>query len=344
MQDRTPIAPDHPFVFVDPVSARQFALACKFGETALPVLVTGPTGAGKEIMARVIHESSPRARGPFIAINCSAISPSLAEDLLFGHEKGAFTGAQAAMPGCFEQAQGGTLFLDEIGEMPLELQPKLLRLLQERKLTRLGGTREISVDVRIVAATNANLRDDIRQGRFREDLYYRLSTFSLRLPRLAERPLDIKPLALLMLQKHAGSRPLPQLSDAAMAQLLAYPWPGNVRELENVMARALLLCNGAEITAADLAFDDEPAGSTGLAVLPEPVSPLPQPGTVAGLSVAEPLQDFYRLEQTRILEAMQGARCREEAASRLGISKRTLRHKLQQLRLVGVAVPKVYQR
>lgn len=332
MHDKTTTPPDQPFVFVDPVSARQFALACKFGETALPVLISGPTGAGKEIMARVIHESSPRARGPFIAINCSAISPSLAEDILFGHERGAFTGAQSAVPGCFEQAQGGTLFLDEIGEMPPELQPKLLRLLQERRLTRLGGTREISVDVRIVAATNANLREDMREGRFREDLFYRLSTLSLRLPRLAERPRDILPLALLMLQKHAAGREIPRLAEDAVARLLVHAWPGNVRELENVMARALLLCSGTEITAADLAFDDD-----------DPVAPLDLPGLPATPSLS-PRDNHRHLEHVRVLTAIEGARCREEAATRLGISERTLRYKLQQMRRAGLAVPKVYQR
>jgi two-component system response regulator FlrC len=336
MSDKSPTSANQPFVFVDPASARQFALACKFGETALPVLITGPTGAGKEIMARVIHESSPRSRGPFIAINCSAITPSLAEDLLFGHEKGAFTGAHSPMPGCFEQAEGGTLFLDEIGEMPLELQPKLLRLLQERKLTRLGGSREISVDIRIVAATNANLREDIRHGRFREDLYYRLSTFALRLPRLAERPRDIKPLALLMLQKHAAGRPMPQLADEALARLLAYPWPGNVRELENVMARAMLMCDGKTVTVADLAFDDEGELPLGDLLTPEDWSEQCPAATLQST--------VRRLEQNRILDAMRGARCREEAALRLGISERTLRHKLQQMRQEGLVVPKVYQR
>ncbi|MEY4641464.1 MAG: Nif-specific regulatory protein [Pseudomonadota bacterium] len=336
MPDKIPTSANQPFVFVDPASARQFALACKFGETALPVLITGPTGAGKEIMARVIHESSPRARGPFIAINCSAITPSLAEDLLFGHEKGAFTGAHSPMPGCFEQADGGTLFLDEIGDMPLDLQPKLLRLLQERKLTRLGGTREMKIDIRIVAATNANLRDEIRQGRFREDLYYRLSTFALRLPRLAERQRDIKPLALLMLQKHAGGRPMPQLADDALARLLAYPWPGNVRELENVMARAMLMCDGITVTAADLAFDDEGDQPQG--------NPSVQESCVEAYPPASLQSTVRRLEQNRILETVRSARCREEAALLLGISERTLRQKLQQMRQEGLAVPKVYQR
>jgi two-component system response regulator FlrC len=232
------------------------------------------------------------------------------------------------------------LFLDEIGEMPLELQPKLLRLLQERKLTRIGGTREISVDVRIVAATNANLREDIRLGAFREDLYYRLSTFALRLPRLAERPRDIKALALLLLQKHACGRPVPRLDDSAIHCLLQHSWPGNVRELENVMARALIMCSGEAVTADDILFDegtDDDLQACAAGAGSQPLRAVPP------LDVS--LERSTRnLEHRRIVEAMQDARCREEAATRLGISERTLRHKLQRMREQGLNVPKVYSR
>lgn len=324
---------DQPFVFVDPVSAKLFSLACKVGLTNMPVLITGPTGAGKEIMARVVHESSLRADNPFVAINCSAITPSLAEDLLFGHERGAFTGANGSHPGCFEQAEGGTLFLDEIGEMPLELQPKLLRVLQEKKLTRIGGKREIPIDVRIVAATNANMHEDIRQGLFREDLYYRLSAFNLQLPALAERPLDIKALALLMLQKHAAGQEVPVLSKETLDVLLSHHWPGNIRELENVMARALLLCDGGTITPDDLMFDQPVAQATH------------EKGSVTNIQVSGTLQQSAReVEFQQIIDAMRVSRCRGDAAARLGISERTLRFKLQRMRQAGMDVPKVYSR
>jgi len=327
------ISTDQPFVFVDPVSAKVFNLACKVGLTNMPVLITGPTGAGKEIMARVVHESSERADKPFVAINCSAITPSLAEDLLFGHERGAFTGANGPHAGCFEQAEGGTLFLDEIGEMPLELQPKLLRVLQEKKLTRIGGKREIPIDVRIVAATNANMHEDIQQGLFREDLYYRLSAFNLQLPALAERPLDIKALALLMLQKHAIGQVVPELSKEALHVLLSYHWPGNVRELENVMARALLLCDGGIISPDELMFD-------------QPVEQaISRRGSVNSIHESGTLQESSReMECQQIIEAMRISRSRGDAATRLGISERTLRYKLQRMRQAGMDVPKVYSR
>jgi len=323
---------DQPFVFVDPVSAKVFNLACKVGLTNMPVLITGPTGAGKEIMARVVHESSVRADKPFIAINCSAITPSLAEDLLFGHERGAFTGANGPHAGCFEQAEGGTLFLDEIGEMPLELQPKLLRVLQEKKLTRIGGKREIAIDVRIVAATNANMHEDIQQGLFREDLYYRLSAFNLQLPALSDRPLDIKALALLMLQKHAVAQEVPEISKEALHVLLSHHWPGNVRELENVMARALLLCDGAIITPNELMFDQPSEHVT------------PAHGSVTSQVVGTLQESAREVECKQIIEAMRVSHCRGDAATRLGISERTLRYKLQRMRQAGMEVPKVYSR
>jgi two-component system response regulator FlrC len=321
---------EQPFVFIDPASAAVFRLACKVGQASMPVMITGPTGAGKEIMARVVHESSQRERGPFIAINCSAITPSLAEDLLFGHEKGAFTGATSSHAGCFEQANGGTLFLDEIGEMPLELQPKLLRVLQERKLTRIGGKQEVHIDVRVVAATNVNLRQQIERGGFREDLYYRLSTFALRLPSLAERPMDIKPLALLFMQKHANGNELPELGSAALDVLLRHTWPGNVRELENVIARAMLLCEGKMIRVEDLMFDEYLDQNTESTCTPE---------IHATLHQSTALNEYQK-----IITVMRDANCRSKAAEVLGISERTLRHKLQRMREQGMDVPRVYSR
>jgi two-component system response regulator FlrC len=323
-------APEQPFVFVDPASAAVFKMACKVGQSAMPVMITGPTGAGKEIMARVVHESSARADAPFIAINCSAITPTLAEDMLFGHEKGSFTGAAVAHAGCFEQADGGTLFLDEIGEMPLELQPKLLRVLQERKLTRIGGKREIEVNVRVVAATNINLQRHIESGMFREDLFYRLNTFSLKIPSLAARPMDIKPLALLLMQKYAEGRVLPELSEGALMALMQHSWPGNVRELENVMARAMLLCESDSIQVSDLMFDHTELSPSRDNDMQVHVSTLHQ-STAAN-------------EYQQIVAAVRKTASRSEAADVLGISERTLRYKLQRMRQQGMDVPRIYSR
>jgi two-component system, response regulator FlrC len=203
-----------------------------------------------------LHESSKRARGPFVGLNCAALPEQLIDDMLFGHEKGAFTGAQKEFKGLFEQAQGGTLFLDEIGEMPLHLQAKLLRVLQERLLTRLGSERQVALDVRVIAATNKDLRVAIAERQFREDLYFRISTFKLRVPPLRERQGDILPLVASLLLRHAPNAQEFTLSDEAQAQLLAYPWPGNVRELENVVQRAVVLCADQHIEAHHLMFDD----------------------------------------------------------------------------------------
>jgi two-component system response regulator FlrC len=245
-------------VYVDPASRHLLALAQRVAKAPVSVLVEGPTGAGKEVLARVVHESSGRARGPFVALNCAALPDHLIEDMLFGHEKGAFTGAVKEHRGLFEQAQGGTIFLDEIAEMPMHLQTKLLRVLQERQLVRLGGERAIDLDVRVLAATNKDLRVAMAQREFREDLYFRLSTFKLRVPPLRERPGDILPLVARLLARHAQDGRALQVSAEAQACLQAHSWPGNVRELENVVLRAVVLCVGEVITPAHLMFD-EPA-------------------------------------------------------------------------------------
>ncbi len=195
--------PQKSVVYVDPVSRHLLALAQRVAQANVTALIEGPTGAGKEILARVLHESSKRARGPFVGLNCAALPEQLIDDMLFGHEKGAFTGAQKEFKGLFEQAQGGTLFLDEIGEMPLHLQAKLLRVLQERLLTRLGSERQVALDVRVIAATNKDLRVAIAERQFREDLYFRISTFKLRVPPLRERQGDILPLVASLLLRHA---------------------------------------------------------------------------------------------------------------------------------------------
>jgi len=243
-------------VFVDPASQQLLALARKVAQADVTALLVGPTGAGKEVLARVLHEASARSRGPFVALNCAAMPDHLIEDMLFGHDKGAFTGAHRDHKGLFEQAQGGTLFLDEIGEMPMHLQSKLLRVLQERQLTRLGGQGVIALNVRIVAATNKDLRQAIADKEFREDLYYRIATFRMRLLPLRERPGDILPLALQMLHASSADQRPWQIHPQAQAQLLQYPWPGNVRELENVMRRVLVLCPDRLVLPEHLMFDD----------------------------------------------------------------------------------------
>ena len=249
------------YVFVDPVSQHLLALAQKVAQTDVTVLLVGPTGAGKEVLARVLHETSPRAKGPFVALNCAALPEHLIEDMLFGHEKGAFTGALKDHKGLFEQAFGGTVFLDEIGEMPIHLQAKLLRVLQERKLNRLGGESAIDLNVRIVAATNKDLRTAIENREFREDLYFRISTFRLSIQPLRERVGDIMPLVMQSLIRHGIPGLSYSVSEEAQHLLNSYRWPGNVRELENVIQRAVVLCPTELITSDHLMFDEGVSGT-----------------------------------------------------------------------------------
>ncbi len=238
-------AADQP-VASDPASRQLLELARRVAGSEATVLITGESGVGKEVLARFIHRHSARAEGPFVAINCAAIPENLLEATLFGYEKGAFTGASAPHAGKFEQAQGGTLLLDEISEMPAALQAKLLRVLQEREVERVGGKKPIALDVRILATSNRDLQAEVQGGRFREDLYYRLNVFPLEVPPLRDRPLDIVPLALRVLQRAGQGRAL-SLAPAAEAGLTAYAWRGNIRELENVMQRAMILAPGAVI-------------------------------------------------------------------------------------------------
>ncbi len=336
-------------VYVDPVSRNLLALAQRVAQADVTVLVEGPTGSGKEVLARVLHESSPAAAGPFIGLNCAAMPEHMIEDMLFGHEKGAFTGALKEHRGLFEQAQGGTLFLDEIAELALPLQAKLLRVLQERSLTRLGGERSISLSLRVIAATNKDLRQAIARREFREDLYFRLSTFKLRIPALTERKGDIFPLVSRLLARYqpSGVSPAPgwQVSAAAQAQLLAYAWPGNVRELENVVQRAMVLCPDQKIDTQHLMFDDTSelqlgAGSvaSGWAeLLPSHAATdhSPELSVPSGeaLSSSKPLQAAVKhSEQHLIRTALESSDSRIEAAQKLGISPRTLRYKMARLR------------
>ncbi len=357
------VQPIRNVVFVDPASQHLLALAKKVAQADVTALLVGPTGSGKEVMARVLHEASARARSPFVALNCAAMPENLIEDMLFGHEKGAFTGAHREQKGLFEQAQGGTLFLDEIGEMPMHLQSKLLRVLQERQLTRLGGQNVIQLNVRIVAATNKDLKQAIVDKEFREDLYYRIATFRMRLLPLRERPGDIIPLAmqyLLQQDKHAW-----RLHPQAQEMLLQYSWPGNVRELENVMRRAMVLCTDAHITPAHLMFDDwltqaaitdsmAANGSTAelearFVDTPEPsridtpTAPVMAPAVVAkedttpSPALATDLQSAVRMNEHQVIMAtLASTPSKTEAAKRLGISPRTLRYKMAQLREHGL--------
>jgi len=335
------------------------------------VLIEGPTGAGKEVLARVLHESSARAQGPFVALNCAALPDHLIEDMLFGHEKGAFTGALKEHRGLFEQAQGGTVFLDEIAEMPIHLQAKLLRVLQERQLTRLGGERALDIDVRVLAATNRDLRAATASREFREDLYFRLSTFKLRVPALRERPGDILPLAARLLVRHAeGGRAL-SVSVQAQDSLKNHPWPGNVRELENVVMRALVLCTGEVILPEHLMFDDA-AWAPNVSAAAAQVAPAAWPATLTeaptalaanAQRISSPVPSIWSPanppaqadsdatdepanlhqavqinEQQLILAAVQSTYSRLEAAAKLGISPRTLRYKMAKLKVGAPAL------
>ncbi|WP_215781886.1 sigma-54 dependent transcriptional regulator [Paludibacterium sp. B53371] len=304
------------------VMRQLFSLASRVAQSDATVLLSGPSGSGKEVLARYIHQHSRRHDGPFVAVNCAAIPDTLLESTLFGHEKGAFTGASHAMPGKFEQAQGGTLLLDEVTEMPLALQAKLLRVLQERELERVGGSKTIRLDIRVVATTNRDIQAFVEDGRFREDLYFRLNVFPLKIPALADRREDILPLARRMLNKYAQSagRATLTLSAEAERHLTTYSWEGNIRELENVMQRAVILAAGPAIIAADLMLDPQ----TGLA---EQVAPdALQAGDEADA-------DMRSLEKRHILETLTAVGgVKKLAAEKLGISERTLRYKLQRYR------------
>ena len=350
------------FVFVDPLSRNLLALTERVAQSDVSVLLTGPTGAGKEVVARLLHESSSRYAGPFVAINCAAMPENLIEDMLFGHEKGSFTGASKAQEGLFEQGNGGTVFLDEIGDMSFNLQAKLLRVLQERKVVRLGGRKEIALDIRVVAATNHDLKKAIASRDFREDLYFRLSAFKLAIPPLRERPLDILPLVNQFIQLNNQESVHKEITPAAQRKLLAHHWPGNVRELENVIARALVLAGQTDIDQDHLIFDDldefssleggsslmhfsqsaKDEGSSNFGgdykLLKEQIANFPREAAqVHDLSNA-----VRNSECQAIIAAINETKNRKEAAERLGISPRTLRHKIQKLREEGINLTHAY--
>jgi two-component system response regulator FlrC len=336
-------------IAADPVacsasSQRLADLARRVAASDCTVLIVGESGTGKEVLARFIHSRSPRGARPFVAVNCAAIPENMLEAMLFGYERGAFTGAHAGHPGKFEQAQGGTLLLDEVTEMPLSLQAKLLRVLQEREVERLGGRTPIPLDVRVLATTNRRLREEVAAGRFREDLYYRLNVFPLAIAPLRQRRDDVLPLAMQLLSGRVrpGER-IPALSAEAAHLLLTYAWPGNVRELDNLLQRALILVNGPVIRPDhiqfELANDTPPAVSMtvqraggGVAAGAATPASTPAPNSLAS--------SLSQAERDLILDALRsGSGNRREAAERLGISPRTLRYKLARLREAGIDVP-----
>ena len=321
----------------DAVSKSLLSLASRVANSAATVMITGESGSGKEVLARYIHNHSSRSEGPFVAINCAAIPENMLEATLFGYEKGAFTGAYKASLGKFEQAQGGTLLLDEISEMALGLQAKLLRVLQERELERLGGGKMIALDVRVLATSNRDMRAEVDAGRFREDLYYRLNVFPLHMPPLRERPADILPLARLCLERAAAQTGMgmPPILPEAEEMLLRHPWPGNVRELDNMMQRAMILAAEQGIDGAALHFEN----TTPVSPLHPPVNEAPMAETEAvALPVGEGLNgDLKQREYQIIMDALKDG-SRQAAAERLGISPRTLRYKLAQLREAGYPV------
>lgn len=327
----------------DEHSLALLTLAERIAASAIPVLLEGPTGTGKEVLARFVHRRSDRARGPFVAVNCAAMPEAMLEGLLFGHRKGAFTGASEAREGLFRAADKGTLLLDEIGELPLALQAKLLRTLQEGEVLPLGATRPIPIDVRVVAATNRDLAAEVRAGRFREDLLYRLNVFPLELAALRERPGDIAPLAFAMLLRHApqpGKGPC-WIDADALALLEGHGWPGNVRELENVVRRAIVLAGPEPAITADHVVFDRPVRRVLAPVTETPPSEAQEAGARAASRSAPARrclsQVAFESEARAILDALDshgGHRARTAAS--LGISERTLRYRLASMRRSGL--------
>lgn len=308
------------FVAQSQSSAELFRLASRVARTDVAIMLNGESGTGKEVVARHVHAQSARADAPFVAVNCAALPENMLEAILFGHEKGAFTGATESRPGKFEQAEHGTLLLDEITEMPLALQAKLLRVLQEREVERLGAKRPRRVDVRVIATSNRDLARAVAEGQFREDLYYRLSVFPLTLKPLRSRPEDIMPLANHFLRKHLRlrpGRPAAVFSSAAQQILVQHDWPGNVRELENAVQRALVMCDGDVIESHHL--------DLGLASLDQAAADL---GSRMLHAEGETIVAALRAHDGR----------RNTTAKALGISERTLRYKLKKLRDLGMEV------
>jgi two-component system, NtrC family, response regulator AtoC len=318
-----PAGDNEPIVGASPAMLDVFRAVGRVAPSDATVLVLGESGTGKEVVARAIHRHSPRARGPFVAVNCAAIPENLLESELFGHEKGAFTGAIARKVGRFERANGGTLFLDEIGDMSLALQAKILRAIQEREVERVGGEGRITIDVRVVAATNKNLRTAITDGTFREDLYFRLAVVTLHLPRLADRGNDVELLTCHFASRHAAryGRPVRAVSEEVIARLRQHPWPGNVRELNNTMERAVLLARGPVLLPEHVQLDDDPGGH-----------PTAAPGLGAGYPPELSMEAVERLHIQTVLRHVGGHMGR--AAEVLGLHRNTLTRKVRDYGLV----------
>ena len=333
VESRTPIVGDES-------SANLLNLARKVAASDATVMVLGPSGSGKEVLSRYIHDQSSRRDAPFVAINCAAIPENMLEATLFGYEKGAFTGAIQACPGKFEQAQSGTILLDEITEMDLSLQAKLLRVLQEREVERLGGRKTISLDVRVVATSNRDLKEAVSLGKFREDLYYRLNVFPITWLALSQRTGDIMPLARHLLSRHFVSikgkqgGEVPEFTASAVHKLTHHSWPGNVRELENVVQRALILTNGVVIDSHDLLIEpDSHPSHENYHSFSTQVNLIEDDKCLLGSEL--------RLQEHQIildaLQTYQGKR--KDVAEKLGISPRTLRYKLAKMRESGINLP-----
>ena len=308
--------------------------AAQVASTDTTALLLGESGTGKEVVARFLHRASARSRGPFVAINCAALPEQLLEAELFGYERGAFTGATQSKPGQLEQAAGGTLFLDEVAEMSPAAQAKFLRVLQEREFQRLGGTRQLRADVRIIAATNRDLQKAIANGQFREDLYYRLNVFAIQLPPLRERRDDILPLSEAFLAERGRNLPQPPagLSRAAADLLLEHHWPGNVRELRNALERAAILCDGGWIRAEHFALDDAPR------VAPQPQAPVgdmvPEPSDIT--FEVPPAGDLASMERAVITRALYAARFnKSKAAKTVGLTRHQLYVRLRKYGLTA---------
>ncbi len=328
----------HAILFRDPVMGQVMRMAEQVAPSDASILITGESGTGKELVARHIHRKSKRASKRFVAVNCAAIPENLLESELFGHEKGAFTGAVARRLGKFEEANGGTLLLDEISEMDIRLQAKLLRALQEKEIDRVGGTAPVKVDVRIVATSNRNMEEEVRKGTFREDLFFRLNVMTLRLPSLRERPLDIDLLANHFIRKFSEMNGVPNrpLSAEAKKLLVTHGWRGNVRELENTMHRAVLLAGGDEIGPEAILLTGAPQPADPGAAVAAAAATLANASTTRAL-VGRTVSDVERDLIIDTLEHCLGNRT--HAANILGISIRTLRNKLRQYTDEGIAVP-----
>lgn len=324
----------HSVVFASQAMARVLATADQIAPSDASVLITGESGTGKEVIARHIHKKSKRASGPMISVNCAAIPENLLESELFGYEKGAFTGAVGRRIGKFEEANGGTILLDEISEMDIRLQAKLLRVLQEREVDRIGGSKPVKVNIRVLATSNRNMVDEVKKGTFREDLYFRLNVITLPIPSLRDRKDDIAPLAKFFIEKYAKANgvPIRPLSDAALDLLKQHTWPGNVRELENAIHRSVLMSNGDSIQPTDILLQGmpEPMATTTM-------SPRTSISSASGGLVGRTVES---VEQELIIDTL--SHClgnRTHAANILGISIRTLRNKLKTYNEQGLSIP-----